>query len=54
MGDGGAIAPGAVIANAVADALRPFGRVQIDELPITLERVLRAIQAAQGKGTPPS
>jgi carbon-monoxide dehydrogenase large subunit len=46
MGEGGAIAPAAAIANAVADALSSFN-VIINELPITPERVWRMIQEAQ-------
>jgi carbon-monoxide dehydrogenase large subunit len=38
MGEGGAIAPGPAIANAVCDALRPFG-VRVTRLPLTPERV---------------
>ena len=52
MGEGGAIAPGAVIANAVSDALQPFGHVSANELPITPERVLRLIQGAGGTSAP--
>jgi carbon-monoxide dehydrogenase large subunit len=47
MGEGGAIAPGPAIANAVTDALLPFG-VSMDQLPVTPERVLRAIHEANG------
>ena len=39
MGEAGAIAPPAAIANAVADALRPFG-VRVNSLPLSPERVL--------------
>ncbi|GAB2460745.1 xanthine dehydrogenase family protein molybdopterin-binding subunit [Nocardioides hungaricus] len=46
MGEGGAIAPPAAIANAVADALLPL-RVEINITPMTPERVWCAIQAAQ-------
>ncbi len=42
MGEGGAIAPPAAIANAVADALAPFG-VRVNEIPLTPERVLTLI-----------
>jgi carbon-monoxide dehydrogenase large subunit len=38
MGEGGAIAPPAAIANAVADALAPFG-AKVNALPLTPERV---------------
>ena len=46
MGEGGAIAPPAAIANAVADALRPFG-VQVNTVPITPEQVLTMLDRAQ-------
>ena len=46
MGEGGAIAPPAAIANAVRDALAGLG-VEINETPITPRRVLAAIRAAQ-------
>ena len=46
MGEGGAIAPPAAIANAVCDALSSFN-VRISEVPITPERVLRAIERAK-------
>jgi carbon-monoxide dehydrogenase large subunit len=46
MGEGGAIAPPAAIANAVADALAPFG-ARINEIPLTPERVLKCIERAQ-------
>lgn len=39
VGEGGAIAPPAAIANAVADALAPFD-VRVNALPLTPERVL--------------
>jgi len=45
MGEGGAIAPPAAIANAVADALKPLG-AQIREIPLTPERVLHCIDRA--------
>ena len=46
MDEGGAIAPPAAIANAVADALAPFG-ARINEIPLTPERVLKCIERAQ-------
>jgi aerobic carbon-monoxide dehydrogenase large subunit len=46
MGEGGAIAPPAAIANAVCDALAPFN-VRINEVPITPERVLQAMARAK-------
>jgi carbon-monoxide dehydrogenase large subunit len=42
MGEGGAIAPPAAIANAVADALSPFG-VRMTEIPLTPERILNLL-----------
>ncbi len=45
VGEGGAIAPGACLANAVSDALAPLG-VAVDATPMTPEAVLRLIQAA--------
>lgn len=45
MGEGGAIAPPAAIANAVTDALRDLG-VSVFETPLTPERVWCAIQDA--------
>jgi len=47
MGEGGAIAPPAVIINAINDALKPLG-AELGETPATPDRVLRAIIAAQG------
>jgi carbon-monoxide dehydrogenase large subunit len=46
MGEGGAIAPPAVIINAVNNALDPMG-VEINETPVTPERVLEAIEKAK-------
>jgi aerobic carbon-monoxide dehydrogenase large subunit len=48
MGEGGAIAPPAAVANAVNDALRPLG-AELAETPITPERVLTAILAAEAR-----
>jgi carbon-monoxide dehydrogenase large subunit len=42
MGEGGAIAPPAVVVNAINDALKPLG-VEIAETPATPDRILRAI-----------
>ncbi len=47
MGEGGAIAPPAVIINAINDALKPLG-AELGETPATPDRILRAIIAAQG------
>ena len=42
IGEGGAIAPPAAIANAVNDALRPLG-VELLVSPITPQRIIKAI-----------
>jgi CO/xanthine dehydrogenase Mo-binding subunit len=54
VGEGGISGSGAAVANAVADALRPLG-VRITELPLTPERVRRAIERARSdsKGRTP-
>jgi len=44
MGEGGTIGAPAAVANAIADALAPLG-VEIDELPVTPERLFRLITA---------
>ena len=46
MGEGGAIAPPAVIFNAVNDALDPLG-VEVRETPLTPEKLLEAIERAK-------
>jgi carbon-monoxide dehydrogenase large subunit len=46
MGEGGAIAPPAVIFNAVNNALDPLG-VEVNETPLTPEKVLDAIEKAR-------
>lgn len=46
MGEGGAIAPPAVIYNAVNDALRDLG-VEVTETPLTPHRLLGAIERAR-------
>ena len=51
MGEGGAIAPPAAIANAVRDALAGIG-AEVNETPMTPRRVVEAIAAARsGKRT---
>lgn len=50
MGEGGAVAPPAAIANAVRDALAAIGAPQgaeVNETPLTPARVLAAIQKAK-------
>jgi aerobic carbon-monoxide dehydrogenase large subunit len=46
MGEGGAVAPPAAIANAVRDALASLG-AEINETPLTSERVLAAIRRSR-------
>jgi carbon-monoxide dehydrogenase large subunit len=46
IGEGGAIAPPAAIANAVNDALRPLG-VELSHSPISPRRIVAAILAAR-------
>ena len=47
IGEAGTIASTAAVYNAVLDALRPLGVIRID-MPLTPERVWRAIQEAKG------
>jgi carbon-monoxide dehydrogenase large subunit len=42
LGEGGAIAPPAAIANALVDALAPFN-VEVNELPLNPDRVLHLL-----------
>jgi carbon-monoxide dehydrogenase large subunit len=56
MGEGGAVAPPAAIANAVRDALAAPGAsrgAEVNETPITPRRVLAAIRQAQVAPTSP-
>jgi carbon-monoxide dehydrogenase large subunit len=48
MGEGGAVAPPAAIANAVRDALAAID-AEVNETPVTSERVLAAIKKARGR-----
>jgi carbon-monoxide dehydrogenase large subunit len=43
VGEGGAVAPPVAIANAVCDALAPFG-VEVNATPVNPERLIRAIK----------
>jgi len=45
-GEGGAIAPFGAFANAVSDALAPFG-IRITQLPITPDRIFAALREAR-------
>jgi carbon-monoxide dehydrogenase large subunit len=47
MGEGGTIGAPAALANAVSDALSPLG-IEINELPITPERLFRLVREARG------
>ena len=51
MGEGGAVAPPAAIANAVRDALAGLG-AEVNETPVTAQRVLAAIRTGAGAGRP--
>jgi aerobic carbon-monoxide dehydrogenase large subunit len=53
MGEGGAIAPPAAIANAVRDALASLG-AEVNETPLTPRRVLAAIRKARALSTQPA
>ena len=46
MGEGGAIAPGGAIVNAINDALAGHG-VEINRIPATPERILEALLDAE-------
>jgi carbon-monoxide dehydrogenase large subunit len=48
MGEGGTIGAPAALANALADALAPLG-IDINELPMTPERLFRLVEAARAK-----
>ena len=50
IGEGGAIAPPAAIANAINDALQGMG-VEITESPMSPKRLLAAISAARARAT---
>jgi carbon-monoxide dehydrogenase large subunit len=43
VGEGGAVAPPAAIANAVCDALAPFG-VEVNTTPIKPQRLISAMR----------
>jgi carbon-monoxide dehydrogenase large subunit len=49
MGEGGSIGPGPAIASAVEDALRPIGKVFVNELPLTPERVRKFVEIAEAQ-----
>lgn len=47
MGEGGAVAPPAVIFNAVNDALRGTGAAELRMTPLTPRRLLQALESAR-------
>jgi carbon-monoxide dehydrogenase large subunit len=47
LGEGGAISPPVAIANAVCDALAPFGYVEFNSTPIRPEQVYDAVRRAR-------
>ena len=51
VGEGGAVAPPAAVANAVCDALASFG-VEVNTSPVRPEELLRAMRTARA-GAPP-
>lgn len=46
MGEGGTIGAPAAIANAVSDALSPFG-IEVETLPVTPDRIFHMVEAAR-------
>ena len=48
LGEGGAIAPPVAIANAVCDALAPFG-IEFNTTPIGPEQIVRAVREARAR-----
>jgi CO/xanthine dehydrogenase Mo-binding subunit len=49
-GEGGTVAASGAIANAVVDALRPFG-VEVYDLPLTPDRIRQLVRAATGRAS---
>jgi carbon-monoxide dehydrogenase large subunit len=49
LGEGGAIAPPVAIANAVSDALTPFG-TEFNNTPISPEQIVLAVARGQAGG----
>jgi CO/xanthine dehydrogenase Mo-binding subunit len=47
LGEGGAISPPVAIANAVSDALAPFGNIEFNETPVRPEKVFGALREAR-------
>ena len=53
IGEGGAVSPPAAIANAVEDALAPFG-VRVTRTPLGPSVVLGLIEQAAARGAQPA
>ena len=51
VGEGGAVAPPAAIANAVSDALAPFG-AEFNATPIKPEQIVKAVRSAPPHSRP--
>ncbi len=51
LGEGGAISPPVVLANAVCDALKPFG-IEINSTPLKAEHVVMAVRNARRAARP--
>ncbi len=51
VGESGSIAPAAVLAAAIENAIVPLGRCFVNETPLTPERVLTYIDQARASGT---
>jgi carbon-monoxide dehydrogenase large subunit len=51
VGEAGCIGVPAAIVNAVVDALAPYGVTHLD-MPLTSERIWRALTDLRGKGDP--
>ena len=51
VGEGGAVAPPAAIANAICDALSPFG-VEFNQTPIKPEQIVKAVRPARPSPRP--
>jgi CO/xanthine dehydrogenase Mo-binding subunit len=49
LGEGGAISPPVAIANAVSDALAPFGHIEFNDTPIRPEQVYAAVARARAQ-----
>lgn len=50
VGEGATLGPGAAVANAVCDALAPFG-IEVYDLPVTPERLFALLRAGEERAT---